>query len=308
MPPDPLKFNPPVGVVETLGKDVRRIVAPNASLMTFRGTNTYLLGSRRLAVIDPGPDNKDHLRAIMQAVSPDQMISHILVTHAHIDHSSLATALSQQTGAPVYAFGLAAAGRSAVMQHLFDTGLAGGGEGIDDNFCPDIFVPDQAEIVGDGWQLKALHTPGHIGNHLCFQYQSSLFTGDLVMGWASSLVSPPDGDLTDFMQSCQRLQTSHWRVFHPGHGAPVTAPNDRVSWLLAHRLKREASILTQLAEGPATASELAAQIYSDTTAALQPVATRNVLAHLIDLTQRQRIGPLGSLSQAVAFGLKVGRE
>jgi len=301
MPPNLLQFNPPIGIAETLGQGVRRIVAPNASPMTFRGTNTYVLGSRRLAVIDPGPNNKEHLRAIMQAVGPDQMISHILVTHAHIDHSPLASELSQKTGAPIFAFGPASAGRSAVMQRLFDAGLAGGGEGIDNDFCPDIVVSDQAKILGDGWQLTALHTPGHIGNHLCFQYQSSLFTGDLVMGWASSLVSPPDGDLTDFMQSCRMLQNTRWGIFHPGHGAPVTAPNDRLAWLLAHRLQREASILAQLADAPATAHNLALQIYYATPMALQPAATRNVLAHLIDLTQRQLICPLGSLSQDVAF-------
>jgi glyoxylase-like metal-dependent hydrolase (beta-lactamase superfamily II) len=301
MPADILQFNPPLGIAETLAPDVRRIVAPNSSLMTFRGTNTYLLGSRRLAVIDPGPNNKDHLRAIMQAVGSDQIISHILVTHTHNDHSPLASELSKKTGAPIFAFGLASAGRSAVMQRLFDAGLAGGGEGIDNNFCPDIAVPDQAEILGDGWQLTALHTPGHIGNHLCFQYQSSLFTGDLVMGWASSLVSPPDGDLTDFMESCRMLQNTRWGVFYPGHGAPVTAPNDRLTWLLVHRLQREASVLAQLVVAPATASNLAKKIYHSTPVALHPAATRNVFGHLIDLSQRQLIRPLGSLSQDVAF-------
>ena len=304
MPPDLSQFNPPIGVAETLADGVRRIVAPNASPMTFRGTNTYLLGARRLAVIDPGPDKKAHLRAIMQAVGPDQTISHIFVTHAHIDHSPLAMDLSQQTGAPVYAFGPAAAGRSAIMKNLFDAGMVGGGEGIDDDFYPDVVVPDKAEIVGDGWQLIARHTPGHIGNHLCFQHQNCLFTGDLVMGWASSLVSPPDGDLTDFMQSCRALQDTCWGIFYPGHGASVAAPNDRLAWLLAHRLQRELSILAQLAEAPATASDIAAQIYCDTPSALQPAATRNVLAHLIDLTQRQQIRPLGSLSQAVVFELR----
>ena len=297
------QFDPKTGVAEDLGDNIRRIVAPNPSPMTYRGTNTYILGTGALAVIDPGPDDDAHLTAILRAVGPDQWISHILVTHAHVDHAPLAAALSWQSGAPIFAYGGATDGRSTVMQSLSDRGLAGGGEGIDMSFQPDIMLPDQAEIVGDGWQLTALHTPGHIGNHLCFKYQNKLFTGDLVMGWASSLVSPPDGDLTDFMRSCTELQKTQWQEFHPGHGAPVAAPNARLAWLIAHRKSREAGILQKLQNGPRTASDLAAQIYTQTLPALLPAATRNVLAHLIDLTQRHRVHPLGELSQDAAFEL-----
>jgi glyoxylase-like metal-dependent hydrolase (beta-lactamase superfamily II) len=306
MPPDLSQFVPEIGVAEDLGANIRRIVAPNPSPMTYRGTNTYLLGKGDLAVIDPGPDNQAHLAAILRAVGPHQRISHILVTHAHVDHSPLAAVLSRITAAPVFAYGDATNGRSKIMQRLSQQGLAGGGEGIDMSFYPDIFLPNDAEIIGDGWQLTALHTPGHIGNHLCFKYQNSLFTGDLVMVWASSLVSPPDGDLTDFMRSCCDLQKTQWQEFHPGHGAPVTAPNERLAWLIAHRKGREAEIIQHLHSGPTTAFDLASRIYTSTPPELLPAATRNVLAHLIDLTQRQRVRPLGVLSQDVAFELVAG--
>ena len=264
MPPDLSQFVPEIGVAEDLGANIRLIVAPNPSPMTYLGTNTYLLGKGDLAVIDPGPDNQAHLAAILRAVGPHQRISHILVTHAHVDHSPLAAALSRITAAPVFAYGDATNGRSKIMQRLSQQGLAGGGEGIDMSFYPDIFLPNDAEIIGDGWQLTALHTPGHIGNHLCFKYQNSLFTGDLVMGWASSLVSPPDGDLTDFMRSCCDLQKTQWQEFHPGHGAPVTAPNERLAWLIAHRKGREAEIIQHLHSGPTTAFDLASRIYTST--------------------------------------------
>lgn len=274
------------GVPRPLGPGLRRIVAPNPSPMTFRGTNTYLLGTRGLAVIDPGPDIAAHLEAILAALEPGQRITHILVTHAHLDHSPLARRLSQATDAPVLAFGDARAGRSAVMSRLAETGLAGGGEGVDAGFLPDVSLADGAAVTGDGWALRALHTPGHFGNHLCFAAEDVLFTGDLVMGWASSLVSPPDGDLTDFMASCTRLAARRWRVMHPGHGAPIADPAARLDWLVAHRRSREAQIRAALAEAPGTAAELARRIYADTPPDLLPAAARNVFAHLVDLDAR----------------------
>jgi glyoxylase-like metal-dependent hydrolase (beta-lactamase superfamily II) len=299
MPPD--DFDPVIGVAETLEPGLRRIVAPNPSPMTYRGTNTYLVGTRSLAVIDPGPEDESHLQAILDAVGPDQSITHIIVTHTHLDHSPLARPLAQRTGAPVLAFGDPDAGRSAVMAELAKDDLVGGGEGIDTTFTADVVVPDGTVIDGDGWELEAIHTPGHIGNHLCLAWGDLCLTADHVMGWASSLVSPPDGDLTDFMASCARLQARAWRVFYPGHGAPVTDPAARLDWLVTHRLSREASILSHLAQGPATAADLAAAIYTETPPALLGAATRNVLAHLVDLTGKDRAAPLGRLSANAAF-------
>jgi glyoxylase-like metal-dependent hydrolase (beta-lactamase superfamily II) len=300
----PDDFDPEIGVAEQLEPSLRRIVAPNPSPMTYRGTNTYILGDTALAVIDPGPASDAHLEAILAAVGPDQHISHIIVTHTHLDHSPLAKPLSTATGAPVIAFGGPTAGRSEVMQQLAAAGTVGGGEGVDVDFVPDVMVEDGELIVGEGWQLEVIHTPGHIGNHISLGWGDCCFTADHVMGWASSLVSPPDGDLTDFMASCTRLQSRDWRVFYPGHGGGVDDPAARLAWLVAHRRAREASILEALADAPSTAPALAALIYTQTPPALLGAAIRNVLAHLIDLHGRGIIGHTGPLHESALFSLQ----
>lgn len=300
------EFNPPVGLAEDMGRGVRRILAPNPSPMTFRGTNTYLLGARDLAVIDPGPLNEMHLEAILGAVGPGQRISHIFVTHAHLDHSPLAEVLGRSVGAPVLAYGGPDAGRSAVMEVLAESGLAGGGEGVDAGFTPDEVLADGAQIVIEDWRLRAHWTPGHFGNHMCFEVGDMLFTGDLVMGWASSMVSPPDGDLTDFMESCRRMRQLGAKVMHSGHGAPIEDPTARLNWLIAHRDGREAEILRALQAGAATAHTLAERIYTETPPALIPAATRNVLAHLIDLAGKNRVHSLEKLSRDSRFALGPG--
>ena len=294
-------FDPIAGQPDQIAPGLRRILAPNPSPMTYRGTNTYIVGQTDLAVIDPGPDNADHLAAILAACEPGQRITHILVTHAHVDHSPLARALSRATGAPVLAYGDAQAGRSGVMEGLAQAGLAGGGEGVDKDFAPDECLADGAIVTGSDWQLQAIWTPGHFGNHLCFAMADILFTGDLVMGWASSLVSPPDGDLTDFMASCRRLRARSDRFYLPGHGAPVAEPASRIDWLIAHREAREAAILEALQAAPATAETLARQIYTETPAMLLPAAARNVFAHLIDLTGKNMITPEAQLSWTARF-------
>ena len=299
----PDDFDPMIGVAESLEPGLRRIVAPNPSPMTYRGTNTYLLGTRGLAVIDPGPENDAHLESIFAAVEPGQQITHIFVTHSHLDHSPLALPLAARSGAPVLAFGAARAGRSEVMQTLAARGLMGGGEGIDEAFTPDQTLPDGAVVEGDDWTLEALHTPGHIGNHLCLGWGDACFSADHVMGWASSLVSPPDGDLTDFMSSCARLQKRDWRVFYPGHGGAIEDPAGRLEWLIAHRLSREAAILEALKAGPQDAATLAQMIYTETPPALLGAATRNVLAHLVDLTGKSQVSPVGPLQGDAAFQL-----
>ena len=298
----PDDFNPTPGVADLLQPGVRRILAPNPSPMTYRGTNTYVVGQTGLAVIDPGPLSEAHLDAILAAVEPGQRITHVIVTHAHVDHSPLAAELSQQTGAPVMGFGPATAGRSTVMTQLLDQGLDSGGEGIDTDFMPDIEVADGETITGEGWSLEVLHTPGHLGNHIALALEDTCFTADHVMGWASSLVSPPDGDLTDFMASCRRLRARPWRVFYPGHGAPIEDPSGRLDWLINHRKAREAAILNALEAGPATPGELARQIYTETPPALLMAAERNVLAHLIDLMGKSRVAPENGLTATTAFG------
>lgn len=281
-------FNPVAGEPLELADDLMLVLAPNPSPMTWLGTNTYLLGRKELAVVDPGPDDPAHLAALLQAIAK-RPVSHIFVTHSHLDHSPLASALSAQTSAPILAFGGSGAGRSAVMHKLAQDGLASGGEGIDHRFAPDQLLRDGDVTSGPWGNITALHTPGHIGNHLCFLWRDAIFTGDHVMGWASSLVSPPDGDLTDFMSSCVRLKQRSARIYYPGHGAPVTDPAARLDWLIAHRKDREAQILAALADRPGTPSDLTTLIYRDVAPELRAAAQRNVFAHLVDLHQKGKV-------------------
>lgn len=294
-------FDPPIGTAIALGPKLRRIVAGNPSPMTWRGTNTYLLGEKELAVIDPGPDLDSHLEAILGACAPDQSITHILVTHAHVDHSPLARRLAEHTGAPVLAFGPADAGRSIAMQRCLDAGMTGGGEGIDNAFRPDIELRNGEVLKLGGETLRAWHTPGHMGNHMSFAWHDAEFCGDLVMGWASSLVSPPDGDLTDFMASCAATRARAPKRLHSGHGAPIETPIARLDWLIAHRQMRERQILAALGTRSATAADLAKAIYTDTPATLLPAATRNVFAHLIDLEGKNQVTRAGIPNETALF-------
>ncbi len=286
---------------EKLADGLRRVIAPNPSPMTHWGTNTYILGEGQVAVIDPGPDSPAHLRAIQDALAPGETITHIFVTHSHVDHSTLVPMLKQTCGAPVFAFGDSAAGQSAVMRDLRAGGLAGGGEGVDHDFTPDETLTDQCEVAGAGWSLRALWTPGHMSNHMCFQSGDMIFTGDHVMGWASSLVSPPDGDLTDFMAATRRLRDLDAALFLPGHGPTVSEPRQRCDWLLEHRISRERDILKALAAGPLSADEIARQVYTEVAPELLGAATRNVFAHLIDLVQRGRVCTEGTLAAQARF-------
>lgn len=294
-------FDPRHGIPVQVGNGVRRIVAPNASPMTFHGTNTYLLGHSEIAVVDPGPAHEGHLQAILKAIGKHQRVTHIIVTHSHLDHSPLARPLSRATGAPVLGFGNMLAGRSEVMQRLSKTDMIGGGEGLDQSFAPDTSVNEGDTITSSDWSLDVIHTPGHLGNHICLGWGDQCFTGDHVMGWASSLVSPPDGDLTDFMASCARLSRRPWRVFYPGHGDVIHAPQERLLWLQAHRKKREAAILEALSQGPATPAELTSRVYTDVPVEQHPAAMRNVLAHLIDLHEKSRVTTSGPLQSAAKF-------
>lgn len=258
---------------------VRVVLAPNPSAMTGPGTNSFLIGEREVAVIDPGPDDPAHIDAILELA--EGRISHILVTHAHLDHSAGVARLAQATRAPVFAFGAADSGRSPTMARLAATGLTGG-EGVDAGFRPDIELRHGEELRSSDWTLQALHTPGHMGGHLSFRLGDAIFCGDLVMGWSTSLISPPEGDLVDYFRSLDLLARLAPRVLYPAHGDPITAPLPRLEELAAHRRLRSAQILAALDAGPGTAADLAARIYT-IPAHLMPAAERNVLAHLLAL-------------------------
>jgi glyoxylase-like metal-dependent hydrolase (beta-lactamase superfamily II) len=283
---------------------LRRLRAPNPSPMTFTGTNTYLVGDGEVAVIDPGPALPAHHAAIRAALGPGERIGGILLTHSHLDHSPLAAALSAETGAPVMAAGPSDWGRSATMAGLARGGALGGGEGVDADFAPDRRI-GEGDVLGGGWgEIAVIATPGHMANHLSFAWRGALFSGDMVMGWSTSLVSPPDGDMTAFMASLDKLGRRDDRVYYPGHGDPVADPQARVAELIAHRRGREAQIRAALETvESATAEELARAIYTDVTPALIPAATRNVLAHLIDLWTRNEISCGADVTPEARFHL-----
>lgn len=279
------EFSPRPGVPLRLEPALRLVLAPNPSPMTERGTNTFLLGEGDITVLDPGPADPGHLRAILDALAPGERIVQILVTHSHKDHSPLARPLAESTGAPVLAFGDSRAGVSPRMATLAAAGLTGG-EGVDAGFSPDERLPHGTDFEAGGAPIRAIHTPGHLGNHLCFLWRGALFSGDHVMGWAPSLVSPPEGDLTDFMHSLDVVEALGPVRLYPGHGAPVTDGLARTRALRDHRLGREAAIRAAAAAGARTPDAITRAVYRDVNPALLPAALRNVLAHLIDLDAR----------------------
>ncbi|MDA9865533.1 MBL fold metallo-hydrolase [bacterium] len=291
---------PNAGDVQTIAPGLRCILAPNPGPMTHWGTNTFILGEGRVAIVDPGPDDGAHLQALIKATS-GETITHILVTHAHRDHSPLARALSAVTGAPVIGFGPADAGRSATMARLAKAGLAGGGEGVDTAFQPDITVNDGDQIVGDDWTVDVVHTPGHFAGHLAFSCADGVISGDHVMDWSSSLVSPPDGDIGAFMATSAKLRAMNAARLFPGHGSPIEDPAERLDWLTAHRLSRETAIRHVLDHTPQSITSITAKVYTDVPPAMLPAAARNVFAHLIDLVERNIASVTPELSPKALF-------
>ncbi len=305
---DPFDRNPGVayGVAETVAPGVRRITCRNPSRMTFTGTRSYLVGEGALALVDPGPADRSHLAAIAAALRPGERIAHIFVTHSHADHSLAARAVAEATGAPVHGFGPHGAGLSETMHRLRRDGVdLGGGEGADDGFSPDNPMREDDTVGAADWSLTALHTPGHLSNHVSLALDDTgiVFTGDTVMGWATTLVSPPEGDMAAFMATLRRLQARDDRLYLPGHGHPVADPAGMLTWQIAHREERVAQILRALAAGPADAEAIARAVYIDVDQALLPAAQRNVLATLIGLADEGRVRPRGPLSVAALFEL-----
>ncbi|MEM7270702.1 MAG: MBL fold metallo-hydrolase [Pseudomonadota bacterium] len=293
------------GLAVRLAPQVRRLTARNASPMTFTGTQTYLVGGGDVAVIDPGPVNAQHCADIQAALAPGERVAAILVTHTHVDHSPGVAALKAATGAPTYGFGPHGAGMSGMMKTLAASGAdLGGGEGADRDFAPDHVLNDgDTAEIGD-IRLTAIHTPGHLSNHLSFAMEDgAVFTGDLIMGWATTLVSPPDGDMAAFIASLQRMRTRAERIYYPGHGHPVEDPIGMIDHQIAHRRARVDQILDALANGPAAPDALTARIYTDVDPALHGAAARNVFAALLGLISENRVAVDGDLSPSSVFHL-----
>jgi len=266
-------------------KNITCVLAPNPSPMTFKGTNTYVVGDTELAIIDPGPISDLHHDNIVKVIA-DRPVKFIFVTHSHVDHSPLAKQLAKEFDTKTYAFGPSGSGLSKIMKNLIAEGYESGAEGVDHEFRPDRLIKDGDRFLLNRKNITAIYTPGHMGNHVCFQYDKILFSGDHVMDWATSMISPPYGDIAQFMNSCRKLKNRNFDLFLPGHGEPVRHPDARISFLIKHRLERENQILATIHNFSLDAKEIAEIIYADIDRSLIPAATRNVFAHLIDLHQR----------------------
>ena len=277
-------------------KNITCILAPNPSPMTFTGTNTYVVGDTELAIIDPGPISEVHFANIVKVIA-NRPVKFVFLTHSHIDHSPLAKKISDELGAETYAFGPSGSGLSEIMHDLISEGYESGGESIDDDFYPDHLVKDGDIFMLNNEKVTAIYTPGHMGNHVCYQYDKFLFSGDHIMDWATSMVSPPYGDLTQFMASCRTLQTKQFDLFLPGHGEPVSNPSERLNYIISHRLDREEQILSTIKNTPMTAIEITKIVYTEINHRLIPAATRNVFAHLIDLKERGIVDFNGAISE-----------
>ncbi|MBR3372342.1 MAG: MBL fold metallo-hydrolase [Rhodobacteraceae bacterium] len=269
--------------------DLRLIRAPNPSPMTGQGTNTYILGRGAVCIIDPGPLDNTHLHAIMRALDRSDHVECIVVTHSHLDHSPLARPLAQLTGARIMAFGDSQAGRSALMSDLAKDGISGGGEGVDHDFKPDQCLGDGDILAFGSETMRAIWTPGHMANHMCFEWRGAVFCGDHVLDWTTSLVSPPDGDLGAYMRSLDKIEALDARRLHPGHGAAIDTPVARLRALRDHRHQREAAILSHLAGGIGTIPQLVAHVYANVAPGLHAAAARNVHAHLINLWENGQV-------------------
>lgn len=294
---------PKPGQPETLGPGLRRVLAPNPGPMTHSGTNTFIVGTGEVAIVDPGPESDAHFEALMAAVAGVR-VTHILITHAHLDHSELAPRIAAATGAPVSAFGAPEAGRSETMERLASEAI-GGGEGVDEGFVPDIILGEGDEIELEEQVLTVMHTPGHFSGHLSFALcDGTALTGDHVMAWASSLVSPPDGDVAAFRATTERMRSGAFTKLYPAHGPAIDDPHSRLSWLLSHRDARERAVLEALSRAPARLPDLTARIYTDTPTAMHPAAARNVLAHLVDLWERGHVNAEPNVSTEALWSLR----
>ena len=292
IPPKPW----PTGKVEQPEPLVRRVLAPNPSPYTYTGTQTYIVGNQgQVAVIDPGPDEPDHLQALITAIGDDTVIA-IMCTHTHRDHSPAAAPLAKLTGAPIVGCApLALKVDGPRSDEAFDT-----------TYEPDRVLEDGEQMTGTGWTLTAVHTPGHTSNHLCYALEESgaLFTGDHVMGWSTSVVIPPDGDMGDYMKSLEKLyaraEDGGDRVYYSAHGAPIEKPRQLVRGMMGHRRQRENQILRLLGESAKSIDEMVPIMYKGLDPKLTGAAGMSVKAHLLDLERRGMVSRSGDIWQTHA--------
>ncbi len=286
------QFDPRYGEEVRVTPRISRLVANNPGPFTFMGTGVYIVGGKEVAVIDPGPDLPEHIEALKRALD-GRRVSHILLTHTHTDHSPAAGPLKQWSGAPTYAFGPHGSGRDDGPK------LAAGG---DMDFVPDIRVTDGEILRGDGFTLECVYTPGHTSNHMCYALaeEKALFTGDHIMGWSTTVVTPPDGDMAQYIASVEKLQARDDAILYPTHGAPVSDPGPFLAAYREHRLDREAQVLASIAAGRDTIPAMVEHMYADVDKRLHPAASRSVLAHLIKLEHEGRVVNTGGIWRLAA--------
>ena len=270
------------GEVTQLSQMVQRVIADNPGPFTFTGTGVYIIGDKNVCVIDPGPTTENHKAALEKALD-GRTVTHILVTHHHIDHSPMARPLADQFGCEVYGYGA-----QPVPPQGGDVRLEAG-----DDLCfkPDIEIRNGHIVNGDGWTIEAIHTPGHTSNHLCYalKEENTLFSGDHIMGWSTSVVSPPDGHMGDYLQSLETILNRDFNIIRPTHGPAITEVRTFVQAYLDHRLERERQILDTLATGTDKIGDIVKVLYKDVDKRLHPAAAHSVLAHIIHLRETGRV-------------------
>jgi len=270
------------GEVTQLSPMVQRVIADNPGPFTFTGTGVYIIGDKNVCVIDPGPTTENHKAALEKALD-GRTVTHILVTHHHIDHSPMARPLADQFGCEVYGYGV-----QPVPPQGGDVRLEAG-----DDLCfkPDVEIRNGHIVNGDGWTIEAIHTPGHTSNHLCYalKEENTLFSGDHIMGWSTSVVSPPDGHMGDYLQSLETILNRDFNIIRPTHGPAITEVRTFVQAYLDHRLERERQILDTLASGTDKIGDIVKVLYKDVDKRLHPAAAHSVLAHIIHLRETGRV-------------------
>ena len=278
-------FEPAHGQAVRVAEDVLRVTAPNSGPLTFHGTNSYVVGRDTLAVIDPGPEDESHWRTLIAAIG-GRPVSHIFVSHTHRDHSPLAARLKTETGAITVAEG---PHRAARPLHTGEINPLK--ESADMDFIPDIAAGHGDVVSGDGWTIETLHTPGHTANHAAFALSGTglVFSADHVMAWATSIIAPPDGAMSDFMASLDMLAARDDSLYLPGHGGPVRKPQQFARALKTHRIMRERAVLGRIEKGDRLIGDMVKAIYRDTDPRLHGAAALSVLAHLEDLVGRGEV-------------------
>jgi glyoxylase-like metal-dependent hydrolase (beta-lactamase superfamily II) len=282
------------GEADQVSPLIRRVVAENPGPFTYLGTGVYIIGRGEVAVIDPGPPLDQHFEALKRALQGER-VTHVFTTHTHLDHSPLAHPLAQWAGCKVYGTPDPSGSHDTVSLE----------EDGEEGFMPDVVVKDDDVFTGPGWTLEAITTPGHMSNHVCYalKEENALFSGDHIMGWSTTVISPPDGNMGDYYRSLDKVKARGFATLWPTHGPPVQDANTFIDAYVAHRRAREAAILTRLAAGDALIFDMVKVIYKDVDVRLHPAAARSVLAHMIYLVEAGQVAAEGPLELSTRYRL-----